>query len=769
MGSDAKMEILLTAKNVTDHAFHTVEAQCRELTNSVFSLKAAMVGVATVMGSGEIIQQADTWKLVEGRLKLVTESADELTNVQRLLFEASQETRQSFEKTGELYSRISRSTKELNLSQEQLLGITDTINKSLVISGASAQAADAALIQLGQGFAAGALRGQELNSVLEQAPRLAEAIADSLGVPVGQLRKIAEQGGLTSKVLVDALSKGSNAARAISIEFSKMDTTVGQSTVRIKNSVMKMIGEFDTATGATAAIANSFSAIAENMDEIANVATIAAVGSIPVALSQIATAAPKAAAGIKVLTLAMAANPWILAATGLAAAGTALYQLRDSAREVVNDGTIAGVSAKIKQLETDLEELNKLGRNPLLGKPYRAEAKETEAAIASLSAELAGLKVAASVMNDVNKSAINALKSFEKAHNTDLFTGIEKQYQAIIDKALESRIKSAKILLEYYRDSENAKPEIVAAMESEIATLNKTVNDKKLQEAEKHYKAELKKLQEHNAKKYAEEIASAKKIGKDSWLIREQGMKDAAVRAADYQEQETQAFYDAEQERLEIAKKALEKYQEKVEDAQADMLDTTQEHTSAIIADWDNAGDMLIDIAKRTAADMAAAFLSQELIMPIATQVGSAMGMDWNGVGMGDIAKQSASSGVVDKAVSWVGSFFHTGGVPSVDSAPSMVMPASTFAGAPKFHNGLMPGEMAAIIKDDEGVFTPGQMKALGQKAQGHQVVNHYHITVNALDAPSVQALLLEHAETIGAAVVMDYKNDGVSRSGLNG
>ena len=88
---------------------------------------------------------------------------------------------------------------------------------------------------------------------------------------------------------------------------------------------------------------------------------------------------------------------------------------------------------------------------------------------------------------------------------------------------------------------------------------------------------------------------------------------------------------------------------------------------------------------------------------------------DWGNIlsGIG-----SAAGGVLGTVASYVGGLFHGGGVVGKDSAPSRTVPASTFSGAPKFHDGLMPGEFAAILKDDEGVFTPQQMKALGGRSQ---------------------------------------------------
>ena len=93
------------------------------------------------------------------------------------LFQTSQETRQSVSATAEVYQRFAQANKQLGMSQEEMLAVMKTVNQTVAISGVSASSAAAALTQLGQGMGSGVLRGEELNSILEQTPRLAQAIA----------------------------------------------------------------------------------------------------------------------------------------------------------------------------------------------------------------------------------------------------------------------------------------------------------------------------------------------------------------------------------------------------------------------------------------------------------------------------------------------------------------------------------------------------------------------------------------------------------------
>ncbi|MEN1450828.1 tape measure protein, partial [Pseudomonas aeruginosa] len=136
---------------------------------------------------------------------------------------------------------------------------TDTVAKSIAISGASAQSAEAALVQFGQALATGVLRGEEFNSVSEQAPALLKAIADGLNVNIGELRKMANEGQLTADVLVDALS---NAAAGVNDQFATRIKTVSMAVQELENAFTRLVGEFTNGRGAGEALAGAISGVA---------------------------------------------------------------------------------------------------------------------------------------------------------------------------------------------------------------------------------------------------------------------------------------------------------------------------------------------------------------------------------------------------------------------------------------------------------------------------------------------------------------------------
>jgi len=244
----------------------------------------AFSATAAVQFSRALIDISDRYTQLDGRLKLVAKSTAEFQAAQSGLYKVAQDTRVSFESTVDLYTRMARSTGELGISQKELIGITESINQALIVSGASGESASAALMQLGQGMASGVLRGEELNSVMEQTPRLAQMIADGLGVGIGQLRAMGKEGKITSEVLIGALQNG---AAKVNAEFKQMPETVGQAMTKLTNAFNSIVNESNNAAGGTRGIADAIDDVAKAMDDnkdgiIAGVVAIADAAKLAV-------------------------------------------------------------------------------------------------------------------------------------------------------------------------------------------------------------------------------------------------------------------------------------------------------------------------------------------------------------------------------------------------------------------------------------------------------------------------------------------------------
>jgi len=218
------------------------ESKANKLRRSFGGLGTAIAALGVGLLTRKLIQQINVYTALTNKLRLVTKSSEELVSVQNDLFETAQNTRNSLEGTIDLYTRLARSTESLSLSNSDLLDITESVNQAVAISGVSAASASAALFQLGQGLAADALRGQELNSIMEQTPRLARAIADGLGIEVGALREVAAQGKLTAEVVTDALRSQSDVLRS---EFGRTEKTISQAFQQIENVALRTFGTID--------------------------------------------------------------------------------------------------------------------------------------------------------------------------------------------------------------------------------------------------------------------------------------------------------------------------------------------------------------------------------------------------------------------------------------------------------------------------------------------------------------------------------------------
>ena len=213
----------------------------RNLVSGLFSLRGAVLGLLGIGGITSLgiafVRAADTMTLLNARLQVVTGTGEEFIKVQRGIFSVAQETRVGIANLTDLYARFGRSTKNLGISSDSLLRSLRATSQAVVVSGATTREANQALIQFSQGLAAGALRGDEFRAVAEQLPRLANAIGDSLGLTIGQLRSLAHVGELTSARIIQALLEQTDVLQK---EFDQIPRTVGQTLVQLQNRLTQL-------------------------------------------------------------------------------------------------------------------------------------------------------------------------------------------------------------------------------------------------------------------------------------------------------------------------------------------------------------------------------------------------------------------------------------------------------------------------------------------------------------------------------------------------
>ncbi|HCT2231709.1 TPA: tape measure protein [Enterobacter hormaechei] len=280
-------------RNVTDGmegGFNRADKAASSLTSSFGSLSRVATSLMAILSVQQVAQYADAWTTLNNKLAKALRPSEQLVDVTERVFNITQQTRGSLDATASLYARLERATREYGTSADDLAKLTTIINQGFVVSGATAQEAENAIIQLSQGLASGALRGEEFNSVNEQGNRLIVALADSMGVGIGQMRQMAAAGKLTTDVVVNGLlSQGVT----IGNEFANTTTTISQALQVAGNNITKFFGENSTVKTGTAIFNDAVISVSENIGALSAILTgVAAVmGSRYVGALTMATAA----------------------------------------------------------------------------------------------------------------------------------------------------------------------------------------------------------------------------------------------------------------------------------------------------------------------------------------------------------------------------------------------------------------------------------------------------------------------------------------------
>lgn len=256
-----------SAQRVTS-SYKTLSNTSNELATVTSRLDAAIVGMISVDTISRVISLSDSWTILTNKLELARTGNETVADAQQRVFDIAQRSRTSLEATATLYSRLQRAMKNTGMTGMELGRITETINKAMIVSGATSHEASAALIQFSQAMASGVLRGDEFRSVAEQAPRLTQIMSDALGVTIGQLRELAYSGKLSADVVIKSLS---GAADIIDKEFSRTMPTFNQQWTVATNNLTKFMGESQKTQGAVAALGQTFVALSENLGTVVTV------------------------------------------------------------------------------------------------------------------------------------------------------------------------------------------------------------------------------------------------------------------------------------------------------------------------------------------------------------------------------------------------------------------------------------------------------------------------------------------------------------------
>ena len=236
--------------------------------------RSALASIGAGVGLSQIVALSDQYAKFTAQLRLATLSQREYTAAYADVKRIANQSAQGLQETGVLYARIANGTRELGTTQKQVAAITETVNLSLLVSGATASESASAQLQLSQAFAAGALRGEEFNAVNEAAPRLMQALADGIGVPVGALKKMAEEGKITTDVMTRAL--GDDKLIAILREQGKQIQTIGGAFTVLRNNVMEFVGAQAQTSGAVTVVTRAITGLADSLETLTNIGLAAA-------------------------------------------------------------------------------------------------------------------------------------------------------------------------------------------------------------------------------------------------------------------------------------------------------------------------------------------------------------------------------------------------------------------------------------------------------------------------------------------------------------
>ncbi|MFA5685594.1 MAG: tape measure protein [Lysobacteraceae bacterium] len=266
MATDVEVRLALNAIGFTQGA-NKAKASVKDLGGELTRFKSLATGALSFAGIGfgvsELVRAADQYGQMTARLQLATKATGDFQEVQAGLRQAAEDARAPLQATVNLYSQIAPSLQGI-LNSREIIGIITTVNQAIALSGSSAEASNAALVQFTQGLASGTLRGEELNSILEQTPALADAIAEGLGVARGQLRQLGSDGELTTERIVTALQKVSG---RVAGDFASVPLTVGQALVQLQNSFIEVVGTVDQGTGATSAFSRAIVFVAKGIKD----------------------------------------------------------------------------------------------------------------------------------------------------------------------------------------------------------------------------------------------------------------------------------------------------------------------------------------------------------------------------------------------------------------------------------------------------------------------------------------------------------------------
>nr|WP_313631908.1 tape measure protein [Brevundimonas naejangsanensis] len=253
----------------------TASKSFNQTSTSVAALSTSLKTLAPIMAgafSAKALQNiTDTWTDYQSRVRLAIDETENAADVMDRLADIANKSYNTIDTTAEGFLSAASTLKLLGASTNGVLDYTEALNNAMVVSGAKAERAARVQDALGKAMASGKLSGSELNTVIETGGRVAELLAQELGVSTLELRKMGKDGKITADVIYNSLTKNLSTLRA---EAESMDMTVGDAFLRLQNNIIQYIGTTDQALGVSAKFAEVIVKLADNLDVLAKIAMV---------------------------------------------------------------------------------------------------------------------------------------------------------------------------------------------------------------------------------------------------------------------------------------------------------------------------------------------------------------------------------------------------------------------------------------------------------------------------------------------------------------
>lgn len=285
-------------QNQLNNSLKTGQNQASNLMNTLKSMVGAYVGI---QGIQKLVGVSDRMTSTTARLNMIVDDGGSVEALEEKIMQSAQRSKASYLDTAQAISQMGLLAGDAFQTNDELIQFTETLNKQFVIAGANQAGASAATLQLTQALSSGVLRGEELNSVFEQAPNVIQTIADYLDVPIGSIREMASEGQITAEIVKNAML---SATQSVNEQFESMPMTWGQVWTQMEN----------IALTALQPVLNLISWTANNIEIIGPIVlgVVGAFLTYQIAVNGVAAATKAWTAAQAILNAVMAANPVVL-------------------------------------------------------------------------------------------------------------------------------------------------------------------------------------------------------------------------------------------------------------------------------------------------------------------------------------------------------------------------------------------------------------------------------------------------------------------------